>query len=177
MKNYEEMDLNEKRSVLGDVFGLYNKFEEFEQAFNNLPEDLKERLNNEFNEENKPSNAIHHLSIIVSDLYHIAEEYYEDVFEKKDEEKNIEPNSDLENAFTTEVKYWLQALADDNSNDEIGKKALSILDNEEKIKEITDELVNGSDDMWEEIHTTIEHLAGIDYRNSTRVNESEDDVR
>lgn len=76
--------------------------------------------------------------------------------------------TELEKAFTTEVKYWLQALIDDNSNDEIGVKALNIIDDEAKIKEIVDELVNGSDDLWEEIHLKIEQLAGIDYRNSTR---------
>ena len=76
--------------------------------------------------------------------------------------------TELEKAFTTEVKYWLQALIDDNPNDAIGVQALNVIDDEAKIKEIVDELVNGSDDLWEEIHLKIEQLAGIDYRNSTR---------
>jgi len=76
--------------------------------------------------------------------------------------------TELEKAFTTEVKYWLQALIDDNPNDAVGVQALNVIDNEAKIKEIVDELVNGSDDLWEEIHLKIEQLAGIDYKNSTR---------
>ena len=76
--------------------------------------------------------------------------------------------TELERAFTTEVKYWLQALIDDNPNDEVGVQALNVIDDEAKIKEIVDELVNGSDDLWEAIHLKIEQLAGIDYRNSTR---------
>lgn len=76
--------------------------------------------------------------------------------------------TELEKAFTTEVKYWLQALIDDNPNDAIGVQALNVIDDEAKIKEIVDELVNGSDDLWEEIHLKIEQLAGIDYKNSTR---------
>lgn len=90
---------------------------------------------------------------------------------KKEESKKVEAEettTDLEKAFETEVKYWLQALADDNSNDEIGQKALSVLDDETKIKEIVNELVNGSEDLWEDIHLKIEQLAGIDYRNSSR---------
>lgn len=90
---------------------------------------------------------------------------------KKEESKKVEveeTTTDLEKAFETEVKYWLQALADDNSNDEIGQKALSVLDDETKIKEIVNELVNGSEDLWEDIHLKIEQLAGIDYRNSSR---------
>ncbi len=76
--------------------------------------------------------------------------------------------TELERAFTTEVKYWLQALIDDNPNDEVGVQALNVIDDESKVKEIVDELVNGSDDLWEAIHLKIEQLAGIDYRNSTR---------
>ena len=76
--------------------------------------------------------------------------------------------TELERAFTTEVKYWLQALIDDNPNDEIGVKALNIIDDDKKINEIVDELVNGSDDIWEAIHLKIEQLAGIDYSNSVR---------
>lgn len=94
--------------------------------------------------------------------------------DKKEEDVNKLNNmyeqgtTELERAFTTEVKYWLQALIDDNPNDEIGVQALNVIDDEAKIKEIVDELVNGSDDLWEAIHLKIEQLAGIDYRNSTR---------
>lgn len=76
--------------------------------------------------------------------------------------------TDLEKAFTTEVKYWLQTLIDEKSNDEIGKRAERVLSDDGIVAEIVDELVNGSDELWEEIHMRIESLAGIDYRNSTR---------
>lgn len=76
--------------------------------------------------------------------------------------------TELEKAFTTEVKYWLQTLIDENSNDEIGQKAIDVVDNDEKVKSIVDELVNNSDDLWEEIHLRIEELAGINYRDSIR---------
>lgn len=72
--------------------------------------------------------------------------------------------TELEKAFTTEVKYWLQTLIDEKSNDEIGKKATSVIEDDAKVKEIVDELVNGSDDLWEDIHMKIENLAGIDVR-------------
>lgn len=72
--------------------------------------------------------------------------------------------TELEKAFTTEVKYWLQSFVDENSNDDVGKKASAILNDDKKIKEIVDELINGSDDLWEDIHMKIEHLAGIDIR-------------
>lgn len=72
--------------------------------------------------------------------------------------------TELEKAFTTEVKYWLQTLIDENSNDEIGKKAKAVIEDEAKVKEIVNELVNGSDDLWEDIHMKIEDLAGIDVR-------------
>lgn len=72
--------------------------------------------------------------------------------------------TELEKAFTTEVKYWLQTFIDENSNDEIGKKAKAVIEDEAKVKAIVDELVNGSDDLWEDIHMKIEDLAGIDVR-------------
>ena len=78
----------------------------------------------------------------------------------------------LEKAFEVEVEYWLKALVDENSNDEIGKKAQEVLDDKNKMKEIVNELVNGSDDLWEDIHRRIEELAGLHYRESSRVNES-----
>ena len=72
--------------------------------------------------------------------------------------------TELEKAFTTEVKYWLQTFIDENSNDELGKKAKAVIEDEAKVKEIVNELVNGSDDLWEDIHMKIEDLAGIDVR-------------
>lgn len=72
--------------------------------------------------------------------------------------------TELEKAFTTEVKYWLQTFIDENGNDELGKKAKAVIEDEAKVKEIVDELVNGSDDLWEDIHMKIEDLAGIDVR-------------
>lgn len=72
--------------------------------------------------------------------------------------------TELEKAFTTEVKYWLQTFIDENSNDELGKKAKAVIEDEAKVKEIVNELINGSDDLWEDIHMKIEDLAGIDVR-------------
>ena len=86
----------------------------------------------------------------------------------KTESADVSAQTDLEKAFTTEVKYWLQSLADENSNDEIGQKAMGVVDDDEKVKSIVDELVNNSDDLWEEIHLKIEELAGINYRDSIR---------
>lgn len=95
------------------------------------------------------------------------------------ESKKVEAEEDttsapdyLEKAFEVEVEYWLKALVDENSNDEIGKKAQEVLDDKAKMKSIVDELVNGSDDLWEDIHRRIEELAGLHYRESSRVNES-----
>ena len=92
--------------------------------------------------------------------------------DKKEEDVNKLNNvyeqgtTELERAFTTEVKYWLQTLIDEKSNDEIGKRAERVLSDDGIVAEIVDELVNGSDDLWEDIHMRIEHLAGIDFRNS-----------
>ena len=97
---------------------------------------------------------------------------------KKEESKKVEAKEELsspdylEKAFEVEVEYWLQALVDEDSNDEIGKKAQEVLNNKAKMKSIVDELVNGSDDLWEDIHRKIEELAGLHYRESSRVNES-----
>ena len=95
------------------------------------------------------------------------------------EDKKVEGEEDttsapdyLEKAFEVEVEYWLKALVDENSNDEIGKKAQEVLDDKNKMKEIVNELVDGSDDLWEDIHRRIEELAGLHYRESSRVNES-----
>lgn len=110
-----------------------------------------------------------------------AEEIYAGEYDEKAESKKIEATdkldkmyetgtTELEKAFTTEVKYWLQSLADENSNDAIGQQALSVLDDDAKVSEIVNELVNGSDDIWSDIHLRIEELAGIDYR--TRATES-----
>lgn len=95
------------------------------------------------------------------------------------ESKKVEAEEDttsapdyLEKAFEVEVEYWLKALVDENSNDEIGKKAQEVLDDKAKMKSIVDELVNGSDDLWEDIHRRIEELAGLHYRESSRVNEN-----
>ena len=81
----------------------------------------------------------------------------------KVESADVSAQTELEKAFTVEVKYWLQSLADENSNDEVGQKAIDVVDSDEKVKSIVDELVNGSDDLWEEIHLKIEELAGINY--------------
>ncbi len=84
MKNYEDMSVKEKRTTLSEVYGLYNLYRNFEIAYDSLPNDLKEKLNNEF-ENNKPDNLIRTLSIVVTDLYNIADELY-----KKTEQPNIE---------------------------------------------------------------------------------------
>lgn len=91
---------------------------------------------------------------------------------QKTVEAKVDATTDLEKAFTTEVKYWLQSLVDENSNDEVGQQALSVLDDEDKIKSIVNELVNGSDDLWEDIHIKIEKLAGIKYHNRARLGEN-----
>ena len=89
------------------------------------------------------------------------------------ESKDITTSPDyLEKAFEVEVEYWLKALVDENSNDEIGKKAQEVLDDKNKMREIVNELVDGSDDLWEDIHRRIEELAGLHYKESSRVNES-----
>ena len=95
------------------------------------------------------------------------------------ESKKVEAEEDttsapdyLEKAFEVEVEYWLKALVDEDSNDELGKKAQEVLDDKNKMKEIVNELVDGSDDLWEDIHRRIEELAGLHYRESSRVNES-----
>ena len=97
------------------------------------------------------------------------------------ESKKVEAEEDttsapdyLEKAFEVEVEYWLKALVDEDSNDELGKKAQEVLDDKAKMKSIVDELVNGSDDLWEDIHRRIEELVGLHYRESSRVNESND---
>lgn len=94
------------------------------------------------------------------------------VFEESKKVEDKDATTDLEKAFTTEVKYWLEELVNEKSNDEIGKKATAVLEDEAKVKEIVDELVNGSDDIWEDIHRRIEELAGLHYKESSRVNES-----
>ena len=68
MKRYEDMSVKEKRTTLGKVYGLYNLYRDFEIAYDSLPNDLKEKLNNEF-ENNKPDNLIRTLSTIVTDQY------------------------------------------------------------------------------------------------------------
>lgn len=78
----------------------------------------------------------------------------------------------LRKAFEVEVEYWLKALVDENSNDDIGKKSQEVLDDKTKLQEIVNELVDGSDDLWEDIHRRIEELAGLHHRESSRVNES-----
>lgn len=108
-----------------------------------------------------------------------VDEIYAGDYDEKTESKKVEAKEDttsspdyLEKAFEVEVEYWLQALVDEDSNDEIGKKAQEVLDDKAKMKSIVDELVNGSDDLWEDIHRRIEELAGLHYRESSRVNES-----
>jgi len=78
MKQYQDMSEKEKRNTLGEVFSLYGLYRDFEMKYLSLPNDLKEMLNKEF-EINKPDEVIRTLSIIVSDLYKIAEEHYEKI--------------------------------------------------------------------------------------------------
>lgn len=85
MKNYEEMNTEEKRKTLGEIYFLYTLYVNFENTYNGLPDDLKEKLNKEFESDNKPSNLIRHLSIVVSNLHDIAKELY-----KKTEQPNKE---------------------------------------------------------------------------------------
>lgn len=66
----------------------------------------------------------------------------------------------LEKAFEEEVIYHLQSLAMDGV-----KEAGKAMQDGKLIEKIVDELVNKSDDIWEDIFLRIENLAGIDYRN------------
>ena len=89
MKRYEDMSVKEKRTTLGKVYGLYNLYRDFEIAYDSLPNDLKEKLNNEF-ENNKPDNLIRTLSTIVTDLYNIAEDLQNNMEQQnKEEEEEI----------------------------------------------------------------------------------------
>lgn len=87
---------------------------------------------------------------------------YGSVSESKKVE-NAEPQTILEKAFEEETKYWLNDLIDENPTDKIAKKAKEAL-KPDNLNKIVDELVNGSDELWEDIHLRIEELAGIDYR-------------
>ena len=55
-----------------------------------------------------------------------------------------------------EVIYWLNALQEANGNDEIGKKAIEILENENKIQEIIEKL-HDDEEIWETMHNCIEY--------------------
>lgn len=89
MKQYEEMSIKEKRTTLGEVYGLYNLYKNFEVAYDSLPKDLKEKLNNEF-ENNKPDELIVTLSTVVTDLYNIAED-----LQNKMEQQNKEEEEEI----------------------------------------------------------------------------------
>ena len=55
-----------------------------------------------------------------------------------------------------EVKYRLEALVQENSIDEEGKKALEILEDKEKLNRIIDK-VNNDEEVWEILHRSIEY--------------------
>lgn len=76
--------------------------------------------------------------------------------------------TNLEKGIADEVIYWLGELSGENGNDEIGKRAQEVLDNSEEVEKIVEKILD-SDDLWEDLHLRIEDLAGIDYRNSSRV--------
>lgn len=69
----------------------------------------------------------------------------------------------LDRAMKEEVRYWIEALADENTNDATGQRALELLDNEEELNKITDAIIN-DDDIWETIHIKIEQYGGLEGR-------------
>ena len=77
--------------------------------------------------------------------------------------KESDNPSMLETAIKEEVRYWIQELANENTNDVTGQRALELLDDEAKLDEITNAILD-DDDIWETIHIKIEQYGDLKSR-------------
>ena len=68
----------------------------------------------------------------------------------------MEKETYIEKGFIDEIIYYLNSLYYGNSTDELGTKAEEILNDDEKIRDLKDKLIE-DDEIWETIHNTIEY--------------------